>query len=106
MAVTRAFGDKSMKDNRRREFCKQRVTAVCDCATLTLKKNDGLMLFCDGLVEQWSNEKLIKILRGYTKIFHDPAYGLGSVFDDIVAGEQQQPSRDNMSCVYIQMRGI
>ena len=102
MAVSRAFGDHSLKDNPKLDFDKQRVNSMCDMKRVTCRKGDWLVLFCDGLVEYWDNSILVKNLKKYVSCYEDPVYSLGFLFDDVI----ESGSRDNMSCVLIQFQGM
>ena len=102
MAVSRAFGDRSLKDNPLRNFEDQRVTSWCEMKHVCCKKGDWLVLFCDGLVEYWDNTILMKHMKKYVACYADPVYSLGFLFDDVI----ESGSRDNMSCILVQFQGI
>ena len=56
LAVSRAFGDCNLKNDKSLEFAKQRVTALMECKSIIAQSNDQLFIFCDGLVETIDNE--------------------------------------------------
>eukprot|EP01084_Bolivina_argentea_P307552 531609_1 len=97
LAVSRAFGDCSLKNNKLLSWEKQRVTSLTEYCTIYAKKNDKLFLFCDGLVEYLENNQLIKLLFKHLNKYEDPVYGLGYLFDEILEGG----SRDNMTAIII-----
>jgi serine/threonine protein phosphatase PrpC len=100
LAMSRAFGDQSLKQNENKPFDKQKVVALCDYQTFTARPGDWLLLFCDGLVENWTNEEVVEKLKQHISNAEDPAHGLGHLFDEILnAG-----SRDNMSACLIQLQ--
>lgn len=100
LAVSRAFGDASLKNDTSRPFNQQRVIADCEYSTFVAKKGDSLLLFCDGLIETLNNEKLISYFKKAIVSYEDPAYSLGYLFDDII----ESGSKDNMSCILIQLK--
>eukprot|EP01084_Bolivina_argentea_P218970 371471_1 len=100
LAVSRAFGDMNLKNNKSLEWEKQRVTALTEYRVARAASSDVLFLFCDGLVEYLDNAQLIGRFNSHLVEYEDPVYGLGYLFDEILDGG----SRDNMSAIIIYFR--
>ncbi len=98
LAVSRAFGDRSLKNDRTLSFRDQRVTSCLERRSVVAAEGDVLFLFCDGLVEYLSNEVLVASLCRHVPLYEDPVYALGFLLDEVLEGG----SRDNMSAVLVQ----
>merc|ERR1719203_266101 len=97
LAVSRAFGDCNLKNDKERAFKLQRVTSLMECKTMTAQPNDQLFIFCDGLVETINNERLVRNLYHQMPKYQDRVYALGYLFDEIL----DSGSRDNMSAILV-----
>jgi len=98
LAVSRAFGDCTLKNNKSLQFRQQRVTSLTETRRIIASHGDELFLFCDGLVEYLDNERLIDSLYRHIPLYQDPVYALGFLFDEVLEGG----SRDNMSAILVQ----
>lgn len=98
LAVSRAFGDCTLKNNKSLQFRSQRVTSLTETRRIIASHGDELFLFCDGLVEYLDNERLIGSLYRQIPLYQDPVYALGFLFDEVLEGG----SRDNMSAILVQ----
>jgi len=98
LAVSRAFGDCTLKNDESLQFRHQRVTSLTERRSVVAAEGDALFLFCDGLVEYLDNERLVESLCRHIPLYRDPVYALGFLLDEVLEGG----SRDNMSAVLVQ----
>jgi len=102
LALSRAIGDWNYKDNPNLEPKDQKVIPVPDITSFVAKEGDTLLICCDGLFEQMSNEEV----GGYvykqleeTK-YADPADVLKGLLDLSL----ERGSKDNMSALAVCFR--
>jgi len=102
LAMSRAIGDYSYKKNPNIDAVEQKVIAVPDVFMHTLEEGDILLLICDGIVEQMSNEdavaycqKEIKEARDKGQV--DPAAIVSSLCNYSV----RRGSKDNHSALMV-----
>eukprot|EP00483_Globobulimina_turgida_P007962 UN07978 len=93
LCVTRAFGDCRMK------YDGSVVIAECEYETFEAKSGDILLLCCDELSENWSNDTLIEKVTGHLNSeTDDTAKAIGNLVDDAIS----DGSDDNLSAMLIQ----
>lgn len=101
LAVARALGDAAYKCNPILPPQRQAVCALPDVYVTTVNKNDILLLACDGLFEQWSNEQLASRVMELLKKVKMKKGGedltgiLRALFD------QNKQSKDNMTAIMV-----
>jgi len=99
LAVSRAFGDSSLKDDSSKSLDKQKIVALCDYQIITANPGDWLFLYCDGLTEKWTNEQIAEKLKNYVNTHQDAAHALGYMFDEVL----NEGSGDNITACLIQL---
>uniref|UniRef100_A0A7S2XEV7 PPM-type phosphatase domain-containing protein n=1 Tax=Lotharella oceanica TaxID=641309 RepID=A0A7S2XEV7_9EUKA len=99
LALSRAFGDWSYKNNGEIGYHQQKVIAVPDVTNEIMYEGDFLLVCCDGLFEQLSREAVGK--RIHTAMtrdrINDPARAAADLLDYVLS----QGSKDNMSCICV-----
>mmetsp|Transcript_20915 Transcript_20915/g.23263 ORF Transcript_20915/g.23263 Transcript_20915/m.23263 type:complete len:436 (-) Transcript_20915:183-1490(-) len=73
LAMSRAMGDWSYKDNPKLRPEEQKVIATPDISHDTAYPNDCLLICCDGIVEQLTNEQVAKFV--HQKLYNLPEEG-------------------------------
>jgi protein phosphatase len=102
LAVSRAFGDRDYKANKADQLS-QKVIALADVTHIDLRfgAGDYAVLCCDGVFESnFSNEEVIAFVNNELKTNKDLAVVAGKVCDEAIS----RGSRDNISCVIVEMR--
>jgi len=101
LAISRALGDHTFKNNTNVQPDKQRVSAVPDVYTVdNVGADDMILLICDGIYEGSSNEAAVNAFKGFLdENPDDPAVALSMLFDKQLGGSQ-----DNMSSILIQFK--
>jgi protein phosphatase len=102
LAVSRAFGDRDYKTNSADQLM-QKVIALADVTHIDLQfgSSDYAVLCCDGVFESnFSNEEVIAFINNEMKSDSDLAVVAGKVCEEAIA----RGSRDNISCVIVQMK--
>uniref|UniRef100_A0A7S3ZC62 PPM-type phosphatase domain-containing protein n=2 Tax=Lotharella globosa TaxID=91324 RepID=A0A7S3ZC62_9EUKA len=102
LALSRAIGDWNYKDNAQLKPEDQKVIPIPDVTSITANEGDTLLICCDGLFEQMTNEEV----GGYvhkqleeTK-YADPA----SVLQGLLDLSLERGSKDNMSALAVCFR--
>jgi serine/threonine protein phosphatase PrpC len=98
LAMSRAIGDYQYKDNPRLPVDEQKVIPIADITSETAREGDMLLLCCDGIVEQMTNEDAAKFIYDEVKKSTrsedtDPAQIMAGLLDYSL----QKGSKDNMS---------
>lgn len=98
LAMSRAIGDWQYKSDPDLPHEKQKVLAIPDVTREKLYHGDALLVCCDGIVEQMSNEDTAKIVHeNLPKFRDDPAEILSLIFDQSL----KSGSKDNHSALLI-----
>jgi len=102
LAVSRAFGDSRHKRNNSRGLHQQAVIATPDISTTTARQGDVLLLACDGVFEQLTEDQVASFVR-------EELRREGPLNADIVAGKLldyslYRGSKDNQSCCLVVFR--
>uniref|UniRef100_A0A6A7G5I0 PPM-type phosphatase domain-containing protein n=1 Tax=Hirondellea gigas TaxID=1518452 RepID=A0A6A7G5I0_9CRUS len=96
LAVSRAFGDWSLKCNADLEPDEQKVSCIPDITRAKSRYGDILFLSCDGIYEHLSNAQVVNIIRQNYDLEHpDPAKTLTELFESSL----DSGSTDNMTGV-------
>mmetsp|Transcript_23741 Transcript_23741/g.33199 ORF Transcript_23741/g.33199 Transcript_23741/m.33199 type:complete len:388 (-) Transcript_23741:491-1654(-) len=102
LALSRAIGDWNYKDNGDLQATEQKVIPVPDITRTVAKQGDTLLICCDGLFEQMSNEEVGGFV--YKKLeetkYADPA----TVLRDLLEESLEKGSKDNMSALAVCFR--
>jgi len=102
LALSRAIGDWNYKDNPNLPPSKQKVIPVPDVTKVTANAGDTLLICCDGLFEQMTNEEVGGFV--YKQLqeskFKDPAV----VLQDLLELSLERGSKDNMSALSVCFR--
>uniref|UniRef100_A0A7S3YPM2 PPM-type phosphatase domain-containing protein n=1 Tax=Lotharella globosa TaxID=91324 RepID=A0A7S3YPM2_9EUKA len=99
LALSRAFGDWSYKDNSEIGYHQQKVIAVPDVTNEIMYEGDFLLVCCDGLFEQLSREVVGK--RIYNTMTRDGVTDPARAVSDLLDYVLSQGSTDNMSCICV-----
>jgi serine/threonine protein phosphatase PrpC len=98
LAMSRAIGDFKYKDNPEIAPEHQKVIAVPEFVEIDAKEGDLLLLYCDGIVEQMSNEDVKNIAVG---ALESKEKDLAHILSDICMQSLEKGSKDNMSVIGI-----
>jgi len=98
LAMSRAIGDWQYKSDPKLSYDKQKVVPIPDVTKDELYSGDALLICCDGIVEQMTNEDAAKIIHENMQNHkNDPAEILGILFEaSLKAG-----SKDNHSAILV-----
>lgn len=99
LALSRAMGDSQYKQNTSLPADQQKVIPVPDITKEKLKKDDFLLICCDGIFESFTNSEAVdfvakKLAEGQT----DLAMIMAQLLDGVLAAG----SKDNMTAILIQ----
>lgn len=97
LAMSRALGDRYLKENKNLPDIKQAVIAVPDITTDLLSPEDFLLICCDGIFERLSNQGVIEIVSKSLKKTDD----LALVMSDLLDASLSAGSKDNMTGMII-----
>lgn len=97
LAISRAFGDRTFKSNVHLDAYHQKVIAVPDVTSALLQPGDFLLLYCDGIVEQMSDEQAVSIVREWATQTND----LAMIMSELLKAALKSGSKDNMSAMLI-----
>jgi len=102
LALSRAFGDWSYKNNPSLSYQQQKVTAIPDITNDIMYEGDTLLICCDGLFEQLTREAVAKFVfeTFQNDSQRDPAAVVAALLDEVL----KCGSKDNMSCVCVRMQ--
>jgi len=102
LALSRAFGDWSYKNNSALSYHEQKVIAVPDVTNEIMYEGDTLLVCCDGLFEQLSREAVAKFVHQSLQKDRrrDPAAIVAELLDEVL----HHGSKDNMSCICIRLQ--
>jgi len=101
LAMSRAFGDWPYKDQPKLGPEEQKVIAVPDVTTEVAHEGDALLICCDGIYEQLSNEAVAAFAHEAIKAHpDDPAV----VCSKLVIHSLEKGSKDNHSAMLVQLR--
>jgi len=101
LAMSRAIGDWTYKNNTTRAPEEQKVIAVPEIRTITAESNDLLLIACDGIFEQMTNEEaaalVYKAYQEQPAEKKDPAIIAAQLLDTSL----RKGSKDNHSAMII-----
>lgn len=101
LAMSRAFGDWPYKDQPKLKPEEQKVIALPDVTTEVGREGDALLICCDGIYEQLSNEAVAAFVHETLKAHpDDPAL----VCSKLVIHSLEKGSKDNHSAMLVQLR--
>jgi len=97
LALSRAMGDWNYKDNPNLKPIEQKVIPVPDVTSVQAKDGDTLLICCDGLFEQMTNEEVGTYVHKnlVESKYKDPA----KVLMDLLDLSLERGSKDNMSAL-------
>lgn len=98
MAVSRAIGDFAFKDKLHLSYEAQQVVATPDVIEFQVRGGERMLIACDGLTEQMSNERVMQILANELNELEDPAHALANLFEECLTSG----SEDNMSAILVE----
>jgi len=98
LAVSRAIGDFAFKDNVQLSYEDQQVVATPDVLEFQVRRGERMLIACDGLTEQMSNERVMQILTNELNELADPAHALANLFEECLTSG----SEDNMSAILVE----
>ena len=97
LAMSRAIGDYQYKFNPDLAQDKQKVIPTPDITFETLSAGDTVLVMCDGIVEQMSNEKAAECVVNSMKDHNDPAEAVAELFTTSL----ECGSKDNHSAIVV-----
>lgn len=98
LAMSRAMGDFSYKDNPNLSACEQKVIALPDVTHEIAYPGDRLLVICDGIVEVLNNKQVAKYVHAQHNIHKsDPA----QVMRDLLLHSLSAGSKDNHSGIIV-----
>jgi serine/threonine protein phosphatase PrpC len=100
LAMSRAIGDWSYKGDAHLPVTKQKVIALPDVTVQTAEAGDALLLCCDGIVEQMTNEDAAAYVHAQMQqpsAAADPAVVMSGLLDYSL----EKGSKDNMTAMLI-----
>jgi serine/threonine protein phosphatase PrpC len=101
LAMSRAIGDWPYKDNPKIKPEEQKVVAVPEVTTEIGYEGDSLLLCCDGIFEQMTNEAVVKFVHeAISKHPNDPA----TVCKLLVIQSLEKGSKDNHSAMLVMFK--
>jgi len=98
LAVSRAIGDFGFKDSEQLPYEEQKVVGTPDMLEFKVKEGERMIIACDGLTEQMSNEQMMEILTSELEKQNDPAQALANLFEECISSGSQ----DNMSAILVE----
>eukprot|EP00591_Stephanopyxis_turris_P007721 CAMPEP_0195519160 /NCGR_PEP_ID=MMETSP0794_2-20130614/14489_1 /TAXON_ID=515487 /ORGANISM="Stephanopyxis turris, Strain CCMP 815" /LENGTH=411 /DNA_ID=CAMNT_0040648271 /DNA_START=85 /DNA_END=1320 /DNA_ORIENTATION=+ len=97
LAMSRAFGDFSYKSNTDLAQDKQKVIPTPDITFEKLSQGDTVLVMCDGIVEQMTNEEAAASVVSSMKEHDDPALAAAELFTLSL----DRGSKDNHSAIIV-----
>jgi len=101
LAMSRAIGDWQYKANPALQVEDQKVIPVPDITTVTVRAGDQLLLCCDGIVEQMTNEDAADFIHNELSGLQAKDFDPASVMSGLLKYSLQKGSKDNMSAILI-----
>lgn len=103
LAVSRAFGDFSFKNNMNVSWEKQKVSVEPECTVIKrTPDSEYIMLCCDGIWDVMTNEQCNEFVAA---TLADGEHDLGHVVEDVVQRCLLDDSKDNMTAMVVMLKG-
>ncbi len=97
--VSRSFGDFYHKDKMGFKPENQPICVVPDFKQIRLKSSDLLLICCDGIMETFDREYVVKFVN--ETLGKDPSMDLGKLSKKVCLKAINERSHDNLTCIFI-----
>ena len=106
LSLSRAIGDASFKENSKLKPEEQKVIALPDLIDLPVYTGCSILLFCDGLVEQLTNEKIALYVKQQIKESKEKEKEMdpGMICSELINLALLSGSRDNISVLMMHLQ--